>query len=354
MGFRILAINPGATSTKIAIFEDERPLFKKTVPHSMEDLRGYPRVMDQIPYRRDLILAALAEAGIALGDLSAVVGRGGLLRSIPGGTYRVNETMVGDMKSAARGEHASNLGAVLAKDLGDRAGIPSFIVDPVSVDEMDPVARISGSPEVERISMFHALNHKAVAHRVAAELGRPYEDLNLVVAHLGSGVSVAAHRRGRVVDVNDAKQEGPFSPERAGGLPAYDLVALCYSGRYTFDEMKKNLMSRWGMAAYLGTKDLQEVEARARGGDEKAALLLDAFAYQLAKEIGAQATVLEGKVDRVVLTGGMAHSKELMAKVIARVSFIAPVAVVPGEEELEALALGALRVLRGEEAAKDY
>ena len=354
MGFRILAINPGATSTKIAIFEDERPLFKKTVPHSMEDLRGYPRVMDQIPYRRDLILAALAEAGIALGDLSAVVGRGGLLRSIPGGTYRVNETMVGDMKAAARGEHASNLGSLLAKDLGDRAGIPSFIVDPVSVDEMDPVARISGSPEVERISMFHALNHKAVAHKVAAELGRRYEDLNLVVAHLGSGVSVAAHRKGRVVDVNDAKQEGPFSPERAGGLPAYELVTLCFSGRYTFEEMKKNLMSRWGMGAYLGTKDLQEAEARAREGDEKAALLLDAFAYQVAKEIGAQATVLEGKVDRVVLTGGMAHSKGLMAKIIARVGFIAPVSVVPGEEELEALALGALRVLRGEEEPKDY
>lgn len=351
---RILAINPGATSTKYAVFDGETMLFKKSVDHSVEDLKSYDRVFDQYEYRLKLVLDALEEANIHLDSLDAVVGRGGLLKPLKGGTYTVNEVMVEDMKKAERGEHASNLGSVMAFDLGRRLGIPAFIVDPVSVDEMEDVARISGLPEIERVSMCHTLNTKAVARKVAQDMGRRYEDLNLIVAHLGTGISVSPHRRGRMIDVNNAKEEGPLSPDRCGGLPVGDLAKLCYSGKYTAREMRARLTNDGGFYAYLGTKDLREVEGMAANGDKKAALLLDALSYQVSKEIGAMATTLAGEVDRIILTGGIAYSRKIVDEIIRRVKFIAPVEVVPGEEELGALAAGALRVLRGEEQALDY
>jgi butyrate kinase len=352
--YRILVINPGATSTKLAVYDGEKQRFKKNVEHSAQELKNFHRVFDQYQYRLTMIMQALKEEGIELTTFKAVAGRGGLLKPLTGGTYLVNERMVADLKKAERGEHASNLGAVMAYNLGQQLGIPAFIVDPVSVDEMEPVARISGLPELERTSLSHALNMKAVARKVAKEMGKKYEDVNFVVAHLGTGVSVTPHKRGRMVDVNNAKEEGPFSPDRCGGLPAGQLVKLCYSGKYTYEEMREKLTSKGGLYAYLGTTDLREVEKMADQGHELANLLLDALAYQVAKEIGAMAAVLEGDVDRIIITGGIAHSVRIVNDIIKRVKFIAPVVVVPGEEELESLALGALRVLRGEEEAKEY
>lgn len=351
---RILVINPGATSTKFAVFEDEQQIFKKTVEHSTQDLKNFIRVVDQYQYRLELILQALNEENIELKTLVAVVGRGGLLKPLAGGTYRVNTKMIEDLEKAERGEHASNLGAVMAKNLADQLGIPAFIVDPVSVDEMEPVARISGLPDLERVSLSHALNMKAVARKVAKEMGRKYEEVNLIVAHLGTGVSVTPHRKGKMIDVNNAKEEGPFSADRCGGLPAGLLTKLCYSGKYTYQEMKEKLSSKGGMYAYLGTTDLREAEAMAAQGNKEADLILDALAYQVAKEIGAMSAVLEGQVDRIILTGGMANSERIVKAITRKVKFIAPIVVLPGEEELEALALGALRVLRGEEQAKEY
>jgi butyrate kinase len=351
---RILAINPGATSTKLAVFDDESVVFKKTIEHSTQELKAYDRVFDQFQYRLGLIMDALKEAGVSLGSLKAIVGRGGLLKPLAGGTYAVNKAMVEDMRKAERGEHAANLGAVLAYSLAEQLGIPAFIVDPVSVDEMEPVARISGLPDLERISMSHALNMKAVAHKVASDMGTRYEDVNLIVAHLGTGVSVSPHRKGRMIDVNNAKEEGPFSPDRCGGVPAGALVKLCFSGKYSLKELQNKLINSGGMYAYLGTKDVREAEKMAGEGNTKADLVLDAMAYQVAKEIGAMAVVLSGVVDKIVLTGGVAYSKRIVEAITERVKFIAPVVVLPGEEELESLAGGAIRVLRGEEAAQVY
>lgn len=351
---RILVINPGATSTKYAVFDGEKALLRKTVDHQGDDLKNFARVFDQYEYRLKLILDALKEADISLESLNAVVGRGGLLKPLKGGTYAVNELMVEDMKKAERGEHASNLGSVMAFNLGCRLGIPAFIVDPVSVDEMDDVARISGLPELERVSMCHTLNTKAVARKVAKDMGKRYEDLNMVVAHLGTGVSVSPHRKGKMIDINNAKEEGPFSPDRCGGLPAMALAKLCFSGKYTERQLLGRMMSEGGVQAYLGTKDLRVAEKMAAEGDQKADLVLQALAYQVAKEIGAMAATLCGEVDRIVLTGGIAHSKRIVEDITRRVKFIADVSVVPGEEELEALCGGALRVLRGEEKAQEY
>ena len=351
---RILAINPGATSTKFAVFDDETVLFKKTVEHQGDELKNFSRVFDQHPYRTEFICKELAEAGISLESLKAVVGRGGLLKPVVGGTYRVNETMVKEMEQAPRGEHASNLGSVIAYDLAAKLNIPAFIVDPVSVDELEPIARVSGSPLLERVSMTHALNMKAVSRKVAAEMGRKYEDLSLIVAHLGTGVSLSAHLGGRMIDMADGKEEGPFAPDRCGGLPCSQLVRLCYSGQYTEREMRAALFGSGGLYAYLGTKDIRQVKKMADEGNAKAALLLKALPYQIAKDIGALATVLKGQVDRIILTGGMAYAPYFVEEIIERVKFIAPVAVVPGEEELESLAAGALRVLRGEEEPLTY
>jgi butyrate kinase len=351
---RILVINPGNTSTKLAVFDGEQPRFKKTLEHHGDELKGFARIFDQEEYRFDLILRTLAEAGVELASLNAVVARGGLMKPLVSGTYQVNEQMVDDLEHRPQGEHASNLGAALARDLAGKLSIPAYIVDPVSIDELEDVARISGMPELPRVSLVHALNHKAVARKVAAEKGRRYEGLNLVVAHLGTGISVAAHRRGRMIEVSNGKDEGAFSPDRCGGVPVSPLVKLCYSGRYTAQELAAKLMGSGGMFAYIGTRDVREAEKMAAAGDKTADLVLEAMAYQVAKEVAAMAAVLEGDVDYVVLTGGIAYSQRITEAVARRVKFIAQVVVSPGEEEMEALAMGALRVLRGEEKAKVY
>ena len=350
----ILVINPGATSTKFAVYEGEKLRFKQTVEHSAAETGRFAKLADQHAYRLELILSELKAQGVARKELTAVVARGGLLKPLAGGTYEINAAMTADLEAAKYGEHASNLGAIMAKELADSLSLPSYIVDPVSVDEMEDVARISGLPELERVSMSHALNMKAVARKVAKEMGRSYEEVNFIVVHLGTGVSVTPYRKGRMIDVNNAKEEGPFSPDRCGGLPATYLMKLCYSGKYSFAEMKEKLGNKGGVFAYLGTTDIREAFAMADNGDAKAKLVLEALSYQVAKEIGAMAAVLEGDVERIVLTGGIAYSERIVADISRRVKFIAPIVVVPGEEELEALAFGALRVLRGEETAKQY
>lgn len=354
--FRILAINPGSTSTKIAIFEDTRAVIEQTLRHSSEEIGQYRHIADQYEFRRQAVLDALAAAHVAVGDLDAVVGRGGLLRPIAGGTYEVNELMLKDLRIGVNGEHASNLGGLLAYDIAQVASAPAYIVDPVVVDELEPVARLSGLPQIERKSIFHALNQKAIARRAAAELGKQYDEVNLVVAHLGGGVSVGAHLRGKVVDVNNALDgEGSFSPERSGGLPAGDLARLCFSGKYTEAEIRKLLVGKGGLVAYLDTNDGREVVKRMEAGDSQAELVYKAMAYQIAKEIGSCAVVLKGRVDAVVITGGLAFDNQyLIPWIKERVAFIAPVRVYPGEDESLALAEGALRVLTGQEQAKSY
>jgi len=357
--YRILTINPGSTSTKVALYEGELPLFMETIHHSAEELAAFARIADQYAFRRDAVLGLLERHGIRLDSLDAVVGRGGILGPMPSGTYLVNQYMLDELRHPKEREHASNLGALIADEIARRAGIPAFIVDPVCVDEFDDIARISGLPEIERKSLSHALNLKIAARRAARELGKRYEEVNLVVAHLGGGISVSPHRRGRMVDVNQALDgTGPFSPERAGGLPVGDVLRMAYSvppyddKHYTYEEMFKKIVGCGGLVAHLGTNDAREVEQRIEEGDEYARLVYEAMAYQIAKEIGAMATVLKGDVDAIVLTGGLAHSEMLVNWIIERVAWIAPVKVYPGEDEMLAMAQGALRVLRGEEKAK--
>ncbi len=355
MKYRILIVNPGSTSTKIAVFEDEEELFSVNLFHPAEEIAKYKRIIDQYEFRKEVILSTLKERGIELNSLSAVVGRGGLLRPIEGGTYLVNEKMLKDLREGVQGEHASNLGGIIANAIASPLGIPAFIVDPVVVDEMDPIAKYSGLPEITRRSIFHALNQKCVARKAAQELGKKYEEVNLIVCHMGGGISVSAHRNGRVVDVNNALNgDGPFAPERAGGLPAADLIELALSGKYTKEELKKKLAGKGGVVAYLGTNDMKEVKKRIKEGDKKAEEVYRAMAYQVAKEIGGLSAVLFGKVDAIVLTGGLAHDEMFVNWIKERVSFIAPVLVYPGGDEMRALAAGALRVLRGEEEAKKY
>jgi butyrate kinase len=359
---RILVVNPGSTSTKVAVYEDEQPLFVETLRHSSDQLAAFGHILDQYDFRLRSIEQMLAERAIELPSLAAVVGRGGLLRPIPSGTFRINEAMLAELwrRDKVR-EHASSLGALLADEMAKRAGVPAFIVDPVCVDEFDEIARVSGLPEIERRSLSHALNLKAVARRVAADVHLPYADLNLVVVHLGGGISVTAHRRGRMVDVNQALDGGgPFSPERSGGLPVGDVVRMCYGVPpyegydLTYGEMFKKLAGRGGLVAHLNTNSAVEVENRIQSGDQHARLIYEAMAYQIAKEIGAMATVLNGQVDAIVLTGGVAHSDMLVDWIRERVQWIAPLMVYPGEDEMLALAQGALRVLGGEEAAQAY
>lgn len=288
MAYKLLIINPGSTSTKIGVYENESPVFVETIRHATEEIEKFNSVVDQFEFRKDTILKVLKEKNFDIKDLNAVVGRGGLLKPIEGGTYIVNERMLEDLRAEIRGQHASNLGALIANEIAKDLNIPAYIVDPIVVDELDDVARISGIPEIERTSIFHALNQKAVAKRYAKEHGKKYEEVNVIVAHLGGGVSVGAHRKGRIVDVNNALDgEGPFSPERSGGVPVGDLVKLCYSGKYTYEEMKKKITGKGGFVAYLGTNNALEVENAALAGDPKAKLLYEAMAYQTAKEIGA-------------------------------------------------------------------
>lgn len=353
---RLLAINPGSTSTKIAIFEDTTVVLEHVLRHSSEELAAYGRIASQYEFRKVAVLKALEDAGVSVTDLDAVVGRGGVMKPIPGGTYLVNQTMLTDLRTGVYGEHASNLGGLLAYDIAQSVGVPAFIVDPVVVDELQPVARLTGLPQVVRKSIFHALNQKAIARRAAAELGKIYTELNLIVAHLGGGISVGAHHQGRVVDVNNALDgDGPFSPERSGGLPAADLARLCFGGQYTEAEIRKLLVGRGGLVAHLGTNDGREVVKSIRADDQHASLVYEAMAYQVAKEIGAAAAVLSGQVDAIVITGGLAYDQDYLVRWIKeRVAFIADVLVYPGEDELTALVEGALRVLNDEETAKQY
>ncbi|WP_053364964.1 butyrate kinase [Bacillus sp. FJAT-27245] len=351
---RILVINPGGTSTKISVFDNHTEVFKKNISHTQTDLQGYKTVFQQYGYRKDLIIRTLEDHLFSLASFDCAVGRGGLLKPISGGTYEINERMIEDLQNAINGEHASNLGAVLAKNIADEIGVPAFIVDPVSVDEFQEVSRITGLSDLEKASWLHSLNQKAVCRKAAEKMGGKYEDYNFIVAHLGSGISVAAHNRGEMIDGSGGRTDGPFSPERSGGLPAYQLIKLCYSGKYTEEELVNKVSTIGGMYDYLGTKDIIEIEDRIKNGDTKAALIMDAFIYQVAKEISMYGASLYGEIDKVILTGGIAHSDSVTSQVAKRVSYLADVEVMPGEMEMEALALGALRVLGGVEAAKIY
>ena len=352
---RLLVINPGSTSTKIAVFDNEDIVFEETLRHSTEEICKFDKIYDQYEFRKNIIIDSLSKHNVSLDSLEGVVGRGGLLKPIEGGTYEVNETMLEDLKSGYLGEHASNLGGIIAYEIGKETGKRAFIVDPVVVDEMQEVARISGLKEIERKSIFHALNQKAVARECAKSINKNYEDLNLIIAHIGGGVSVGAHKKGRVIDVANALDgDGPFSPERAGGLPVGDMVKLCFSGDYSHDEVKKMLKGKGGLVSYLGTNDGIEVSKRIENGDKYAELIYKAMAYQISKEIGALATVLKGKVDAILITGGIAHDSEFVSWIEESVSFIAKVYSYPGEDEMQALAEGGLRVLKGEEDAKLY
>ncbi|MFO7951804.1 MAG: butyrate kinase [Bacillota bacterium] len=352
--FLILAINPGSTSTKIGLFENEKCLFKETLRHKVEETSPDLSREEQARFRRQALLDCLAAKNRSISELSAMVVRGGLLKPLSSGTYLVDHTVYEDLISAKYGWHASNLGTIIALPLARENNIPVYTVDPVTVDEFESPARYSGLAGVSRRSMSHALNMKAVAHRAAEEMGKKYEDLNLVVVHLGSGTSVSAHRHGRMVDVNNANEEGPFSLERCGTLPALGLVKLCFSGSYSEEEMIRLLTSRGGIYSYLGTKDFASVQEAAGCGDEKARKVAEAMAYQVAKEIGAMAAVLNGSVDRIIITGGMAHADAFVDLIKEKISFIAPVEVFAGEEEMEALISGALRVLKGAEEALSY
>ncbi|MDY3034099.1 MAG: butyrate kinase [Odoribacter sp.] len=357
MTFKILTINPGSTSTKIAVFEDEKEVFSKTLRHSAEELSPFQTVASQFQFRKDIIVSVLKAEGIDIHSLSAIVGRGGLVKPIESGIYEVNEALVRDLEHPVMGEHASNLGGLIAQDIAREInnGAKAYITDPVVVDELEPIARISGHPALKRASIFHALNQKIIARTYAKEVGKSYEELNLIVAHMGGGVSVGAHCHGRVIDVNNALDgDGPFSPERSGGLPTGALVELCYSGK-SKAEVKKMLKGEGGVVAYLGTNDMLEVENKAIADpNSKYAMVQNAMCYQIAKEIGAMAAVMKGKVDAILLTGGIAYGKPITNYIREMVEFIAPVKVYPGEDEMRALAMNGLMVLRGETTPKVY
>lgn len=355
MAYKLLIINPGSTSTKIGVFEDEKELFEETLRHTNEELKQYDTIFDQFQFRKDVILNVLKEKNFDIKTLSAVVGRGGMLKPIEGGTYAVNDAMLEDLKVGVQGPHASNLGGILAKSIADEVGVPSYIVDPVVTDELADVARMSGTPDIPRVSKFHALNQKAVAKRYGKESGKGYENLNLVVVHMGGGVSVGAHNNGKVVDVNNALDgDGPFSPERAGSVPAGDLIKLCFSGKYSEAEVYSKIVGKGGFVAYLNTNDVKGTIDKMEEGDKACTEVYNAFVYQIAKAVGEMSAALSGKVDQIILTGGVAYSPVLVPDLKSRIDWIAPVTVYPGEDELLALAQGAIRVLNGEEEAKVY
>lgn len=350
----VLAINPGSTSTKFAVYQGDELLFSETVRHDDKEIMTFETMADQLPFRLKTLLNCLEKKQLDLKRLDGVVGRGGLLKPLESGTYEVNDRMIDDSLTSKFGEHASNLGAVMAREIAAKLGIPAFIVDPVGVDELIDEARLSGMAEIERISQVHALNIKAVSRKIAQQFGKPFEDLNFVVAHIGGGISVAAQRRGKIIDVNNANNEGPFSPERTGTLPAKQLVELCYSGGFSKKEMLAKITKLGGVYSYLGTKNMMEVEERVLNGDEKAVLVLNAMIHQLGKEIGAMASVLEGDIDGIILTGGLSYCEIIVEKINKKVGFLADVFIVPGEAELEALAAGVIRVLDKQEQAKQY
>ncbi|WP_250227678.1 butyrate kinase [Anaeropeptidivorans aminofermentans] len=351
--YKMLIINPGSTSTKIAIYENTYLLFEKKISHKVEELKSYENIVDQLEFRKDLIIKALDESGIAVHELDAVIGRGGLMMPVKSGVYKVSPYMLTILESAEYGEHASNLGAFLAYEIANGIDKPSYIADPVVVDELQDIARLSGIPQIERKSIFHALNHKAVGRRAANAVGKPYEDCNFIIAHLGGGISVAAHRKGECIDVNNALGgEGPYSPERAGGLPVFSIIDMCFSGEYTCSQIKKLLVGQGGLSAYLGTNDGMEISKMIESGDKKAEQVFFGMGYQVAKEIGAISAVLHGEVDAVCLTGGLAHNKDLVEYIEKMVKHLGTVMVFPGEDEMLALAESGLRVLSNKEEAK--
>lgn len=351
---KILVINTGSTSTKIAVHDGIKELRGKSIKHHIEELKEFGRIIDQLEYRAAAVKKWLDETGNDIKDITAIAVRGGILRPIQGGTYLVDEDILGDLRSMKEGEHASNLSGLIGAAIAAKYNIPVYTVDPVTVDEFSDIARISGIPEITRRSRLHALNIKAVSRYTAEELNKKVEDLNLIVAHLGGGISIAPVQGGRIIDVNDSNEEGPFSPERSGGLPSSMLAELAFSGKYTFKELKKRLVGNGGIMAYLGTNDMKEVAERVNKGDEKAQLILNAMIYQIAKEIGAMSTVLCGRVDYIVITGGLSNSGKIVEELQKRVAFIAPIIVKQGEDEMKALVEGVFRVLNGQETVKVY
>jgi butyrate kinase len=353
---KVLAINPGSTSTKIAVFEGRSPVFIQTLRHSQEELEPFEKVTDQFSFRKNLILEQLQDADILLSSIGIVMGRGGLLKPVESGVFAVNEKMVEDLRSCAYGEHASNLGGLIAYDIAQSLpGAEAYIANPVVVDELCDLARLSGHPLLPRRSIFHALNQKAVARDHAKQILKKYEDLNLIVVHLGGGITVGAHQKGRVVDVNQGLDgDGPYSPERSGTLPVGDLARLCFSGKYDQNQVMKMIKGEGGLVAYLNTNSAQEVEQRAADGDEYAKLVYDGMAYQVSKEVGAMAAVLNFQVDGILITGGIAHGKYFTNQIISKCHRLAPVHVYPGEDEMKALAMNGLRVLHGETVVKEY
>jgi len=355
MSIKSLIINPGSTSTKIGVFEDETLLFEETLRHSTEEIAQYASIVDQKDFRKNIILDLMKEKDFDMKSLNVIVGRGGMLKPIPGGTYAITDDLLNDLKIGKQGQHASNLGGILAREIADSIGIPSYIVDPVVVDELMPMARYSGVPELPRTSVFHALNQKAVAKRYAKEKGAAYDSLNLIVVHMGGGVSVGAHEKGKVIDVFNALDgDGAFSPERAGAVPSGALIKMCFSGEYTEKEVYKKLVGNGGFNAYLNTNDMREVNKMVDEGNKEAEEIREAFILQVAKDIGSMACVLNGKVDQILITGGIAYNKYITDRLTDRAGFIAPVTVYPGEDELLALAQGAIRVINGEEKAMEY
>lgn len=351
---RILAINPGSTSTKIGYFEGTNCVSSITIRHNQETIARFDSLIDQFPMRKEAITSWMKDQNINIYDLDGIVGRGGLLKPTPGGTFKINQNIISDLKSCKYGVHASNLGALIAQEIADFAKVDAFIVDPVTTDELSPLARYSGHPDIKRVSVFHALNQKASARTVCDNIGKKYEEINMIIAHLGGGSTIAAHEKGKAVDVNHGLEEGPFTPERSGSLPVLEILKMAYSGNFTLDEMKKKVVGRGGMTAYMGTSDIEAVVKMAEEGDKNAKETLEAMVYQICKEIGACSSVLKGSVDAIVITGGVAFSSFITERIEERVSFIAPLHILPGENELLSMTRGVLRVLQGEKVAAVY
>jgi butyrate kinase len=354
MAFQVLVINPGSTSTKIAWFVDDEKSWQETVFHDPEEIGAFPTVVAQFEYRLRTIERTVAEKGSDLDTLSAVAGRGGIIDPIPGGTYTVDDLMIEHLKRGKPWEHASNLGGIIARAIAEPRGLPAFIADPVSVDEMDDISRITGLPELPKHSLAHTLNVKATVRFAAKDLGKAWDELDVVVAHLGGGITICAHSKGRMIDVNNANEFGPFSPERAGGVPAGDLVRFCFSGEHTLQDVRRRLVGKGGVLGYLGTSDMREVKKRIEAQDEFAGVVYRAMALQIAKDIASYAVTMNGKLDAILITGGVAHDSDFVRMIQERVQWIAPVLIYPGEDEMSALNQGALRVLRGEEKPRIY
>lgn len=352
--YSVLTINIGSTSTKVGLFRGDTPLFEETRNHEASDLSPFQTFVDQYPFREKIIEQILQEKGVRLEDIDLIVSRGGGTKPLSSGAYRINQAMCDDLLSGRYDKHPANLGPVISFRLANRIDRPAIIFDSPVSDEFEPLARYSGLPEIQRRSGFHVLSQKAVARKVAEEIGKGYEEANLIVAHLGGGISIGAHREGRIIDASHAIEEGPFTPERSGSLPIIEVAKLCFSGQYSQAQLQKKFAGQGGLTGYLGTHDARLIEKRISEGDKDSLLVYQAMAYQISKEIGAMATVLNGEVDAIVLTGGLTQSQMLTGWIAERVGFIAPVMVFPGEGEMKALAEGGLRFLQGDEEAKEY